>query len=272
MNVGLLYTPVSIFQMTRGALVLFVGILSVIFLHRRLHLYQWLALLIVMGGVGVVGLSGSLVKKALHEDHPSQLDMDDGPPPETSVLIGASFSLPSPPSFPSFLFSRRLVSLRCVSVSFDPAPAGWLFLFEEAPRTSPRLRTHDVCGNTECIPPIDIYGEADADACCGHPGAPRRSAALRCISSLGDQHRRRLSPVRGWAARSSFRWLAGSLVCFPFWALLCARGTQPQPKADLISNLSYPVTPQAYSSFSSPKSCTSHLLTYRPLRTDPLAC
>lgn len=41
MNVGLLYTPVSIYQMTRGALVLFVGILSVIFLRRRLWLYQF---------------------------------------------------------------------------------------------------------------------------------------------------------------------------------------------------------------------------------------
>lgn len=40
MNVGLLYSPVSIYQMTRGALVLFVGVLSVIFLHRRLWLYQ----------------------------------------------------------------------------------------------------------------------------------------------------------------------------------------------------------------------------------------
>jgi drug/metabolite transporter (DMT)-like permease len=40
MNIGLLYTPVSIYQMTRGALVLFVGILSVLFLHRKLFLYQ----------------------------------------------------------------------------------------------------------------------------------------------------------------------------------------------------------------------------------------
>ena len=40
MNVGLLYTPVSIYQMTRGALVLFVGVFSVIFLRRRLWLYQ----------------------------------------------------------------------------------------------------------------------------------------------------------------------------------------------------------------------------------------
>jgi len=44
MNVGLLYTPVSIYQMTRGALVLFVGTLSVIFLHRRLWLYQYVLL------------------------------------------------------------------------------------------------------------------------------------------------------------------------------------------------------------------------------------
>lgn len=40
MNVGLLYTPVSIYQMTRGALVLFVGFLSVAFLRRHLWLYQ----------------------------------------------------------------------------------------------------------------------------------------------------------------------------------------------------------------------------------------
>lgn len=65
MNVGLLYTPVSIYQMTRGALVLFVAILSIIFLRRRLHLYQWVSLLIVTGGVAVVGLSGSLTKAHL---------------------------------------------------------------------------------------------------------------------------------------------------------------------------------------------------------------
>ncbi len=34
MNVGLLFTPVSIYQMTRGALVLWVGVFSVIFLRR----------------------------------------------------------------------------------------------------------------------------------------------------------------------------------------------------------------------------------------------
>ncbi|KIK97087.1 hypothetical protein PAXRUDRAFT_825301 [Paxillus rubicundulus Ve08.2h10] len=62
MNIGLLYTPVSIYQMTRGALVLFVGLLSVIFLRRRLWLYQWISLLTVMAGVSLVGYSGSLIQ------------------------------------------------------------------------------------------------------------------------------------------------------------------------------------------------------------------
>ncbi|EKM83006.1 hypothetical protein AGABI1DRAFT_111536 [Agaricus bisporus var. burnettii JB137-S8] len=67
MNVGLIYTPVSIYQMTRGALVLFVGVFSVIFLRRRLWLYQWLSLIIVMTGVALVGYSGSLVKDVIKE-------------------------------------------------------------------------------------------------------------------------------------------------------------------------------------------------------------
>lgn len=60
MNVGLLFVAASIYQMTRGALVLFVGLFSVLFLRRRLHLYQWSALFIVVLGVAVVGLSGAL--------------------------------------------------------------------------------------------------------------------------------------------------------------------------------------------------------------------
>ena len=60
MNVGLLFVAASIYQMTRGALVLFVGLFSVLFLHRKLHLYQWLALCVVVTGVAIVGLAGAL--------------------------------------------------------------------------------------------------------------------------------------------------------------------------------------------------------------------
>ncbi|KAI0374693.1 hypothetical protein BV20DRAFT_986450 [Pilatotrama ljubarskyi] len=98
MNVGLLYTPVSIYQMTRGALVLFVGVLSVIFLRRRLWLYQWISLITVMAGVSLVGLSGSLVKDAVKESAVNLFD--DVPSPEpieepevTKVLVGVFFIL-----------------------------------------------------------------------------------------------------------------------------------------------------------------------------------
>ncbi|KAL9618035.1 MAG: hypothetical protein Q9160_007224 [Pyrenula sp. 1 TL-2023] len=60
MNVGLLFVAASIYQMTRGALVLFVGLFSVLFLKRKLFLYQWLALVVVVSGVGLVGLAGAL--------------------------------------------------------------------------------------------------------------------------------------------------------------------------------------------------------------------
>lgn len=56
-NVGLLFVPVSIYQMLRGALVLWVGVFSVIFLGRRLTKAQWTALATVMLGVAVVGCS-----------------------------------------------------------------------------------------------------------------------------------------------------------------------------------------------------------------------
>jgi drug/metabolite transporter (DMT)-like permease len=62
MNVGLLFVVASIYQMTRGALVLFVGLFSVVFLKRHLHLYQWFALVMVVLGVGIVGLAGALYK------------------------------------------------------------------------------------------------------------------------------------------------------------------------------------------------------------------
>lgn len=60
MNVGLLFTAASIYQMTRGALVLFVGLLSVVFLKHRLGAWKWGSLFIVVLGVALVGLAGAL--------------------------------------------------------------------------------------------------------------------------------------------------------------------------------------------------------------------
>lgn len=60
MNAGLLMVAASIYQMTRGALVLFVGVFSVVFLRRRLHPFQWISLAGVVTGVAVVGLAGAI--------------------------------------------------------------------------------------------------------------------------------------------------------------------------------------------------------------------
>ena len=62
MNVGLLFVAASIYQMTRGALVLFVGLFSVLFLKRYLSLYKWFALFIVVLGVAIVGVAGAIAK------------------------------------------------------------------------------------------------------------------------------------------------------------------------------------------------------------------
>ncbi|GJE86894.1 DMT family transporter [Phanerochaete sordida] len=95
MNVGLLYTPVSIYQMTRGALVLFVGVLSVLFLSRRLWLYQWLSLVTVMAGVSLVGFSGSMVKDAVKDSSIQMFSALVG-----SAMNGSDPSAPVPPPGP----------------------------------------------------------------------------------------------------------------------------------------------------------------------------
>lgn len=83
MNVGLLFVAASIYQMTRGALVLFVGLFSVLFLKRHLGLYKWFALFIVVAGVALVGLAGAIAKDykavpstlvALHNEITSQVN------------------------------------------------------------------------------------------------------------------------------------------------------------------------------------------------------
>ncbi|CEP22532.1 unnamed protein product [Cyberlindnera jadinii] len=58
MNLGLMYTPVSIYQMTRGALILFVALFSVVFLRRSINRVEWLSLVVVVAGIVIVGLSG----------------------------------------------------------------------------------------------------------------------------------------------------------------------------------------------------------------------
>lgn len=77
MNVGLLFVAASIYQMTRGALVLFVGLFSVLFLKRHLGGWKWASLFVVVLGVAIVGLAGALERKENKPDLPGHTNPDD---------------------------------------------------------------------------------------------------------------------------------------------------------------------------------------------------
>lgn len=64
MNLGLLLVPVSVYQMMRGAIVLFVAVLSTVFLKHRITRVQWTGLLAVVGGVFLVGVSAAFKPKS----------------------------------------------------------------------------------------------------------------------------------------------------------------------------------------------------------------
>ncbi|KAJ2079479.1 hypothetical protein H4R24_003747 [Coemansia sp. RSA 988] len=57
MNVGLFFTSASVYQMLRGAVVIFSGIFSVLFLGHRLERFQVISLGMVVAGVTIVGMS-----------------------------------------------------------------------------------------------------------------------------------------------------------------------------------------------------------------------
>ena len=60
MYIGLNLTYASSFQMLRGALIIFTGLLSVAFLNRKLKKYEWIGIMFVMLGLSIVGTSDIL--------------------------------------------------------------------------------------------------------------------------------------------------------------------------------------------------------------------
>lgn len=91
MNVGLLFVAASIYQMTRGALVLFVGLFSVLFLKRHLSGWKWASLFIVVLGVAVVGLAGVLANKGDPTALPGNAD-DDNMLERAVLFVGKEMS------------------------------------------------------------------------------------------------------------------------------------------------------------------------------------
>lgn len=59
-NIGLILTNASVYQMLRGNIILFTSFSSIIFLKNRLHRHHWVSLAIIISGVVLVGLSSIL--------------------------------------------------------------------------------------------------------------------------------------------------------------------------------------------------------------------
>ena len=60
MCTGLLFAPVSVYQMLRGSMLVFCAVFSVTLLHRRLHYYNYLGVSLALAGISLVGLASIL--------------------------------------------------------------------------------------------------------------------------------------------------------------------------------------------------------------------
>lgn len=68
MYVGLGMTSASSFQMLRGALIVFTGILTILVLKRKLKSFQWLGIFVIITGLAVVGSNDFLKTKDVSDD------------------------------------------------------------------------------------------------------------------------------------------------------------------------------------------------------------
>ncbi|CAG8592375.1 4856_t:CDS:2 [Ambispora gerdemannii] len=94
MNVGLIYTSASVYQMLRGAVVIFTAAFSIIFLKRILYTYHWISLFLVVLGVAIVGLSSALFPPTKPSDFTDNYDLTIKKTSDaTAALIGVFFVL-----------------------------------------------------------------------------------------------------------------------------------------------------------------------------------
>ncbi|EEB19441.1 conserved hypothetical protein [Pediculus humanus corporis] len=68
MNIGLTLTYASSYQMLRGSLIVFVALLSVGFLQRKIQCREWIGIVIVISGLIIVGISDFMFNKDINVD------------------------------------------------------------------------------------------------------------------------------------------------------------------------------------------------------------
>jgi len=73
-NIALLWIPASIWQMMRGAIIIFGAILSFFVLKKKLRLHHWIGITCVVFGLFLVGLSGFLTESAKNKEGTNRRD------------------------------------------------------------------------------------------------------------------------------------------------------------------------------------------------------
>ncbi|KAI8886125.1 hypothetical protein K501DRAFT_283913 [Backusella circina FSU 941] len=105
MNVGLILTSASVYQMLRGAVVIFTGIFSYLFLNRRLRYFEWISLVMVVLGVGIVGLSSVLFPQNRPSSSSESSEFDYGSLVGVFLVLGAQLFTAS-----QFVIEEKIMS------------------------------------------------------------------------------------------------------------------------------------------------------------------
>jgi len=63
MYFGLLWVSASMFQILRGSLIIFTGLLTVIWLRKKLEWYRWLGMFVILGGLIITGVGETYAPK-----------------------------------------------------------------------------------------------------------------------------------------------------------------------------------------------------------------
>lgn len=87
LNVGLFYTYASSYQMLRGTLVFFAGLLTIVLLKRRLHIHNWLGMCLIVAGAALVGVA-SLIENDFDPYDPDYPGYDDDSTPRLGSAVG----------------------------------------------------------------------------------------------------------------------------------------------------------------------------------------
>ena len=152
--VGLFYTYASSFQMLRGCVVLFSGLLTIAILKRKLHSHHWAGMFMIIFGAAAVGVADYLNQPAHNkgdhhngDNHPHALsDFQKQSSPDAANPIFGNVLVICAQVAAAFQFIIEEKFLSCVRPAPPPCPA-----LPRPPAAGPRLTARPPRARAESI-------------------------------------------------------------------------------------------------------------------------